>query len=123
MKKFTMSLGWIKSRMTKKLPVILFVVYALSISPAFGEDNKPLNDDVQKTCAPPYTPSNIFTVIFNYSKGMDYISTAKSTCSDSFEEELVETFRDSFWVSKGCLDVTIEDVEEAKAKRNPPLPA
>ena len=123
MKISTMSLGWIRSRRTMKFPVILFVIYALSFSPAFGEDKQPLNNNVQKTCAPPYKPDNIFTVIFNYSKGMDYISTAKSTCSDSFAEELVETFRDSFWVSKGCLDVTIEDVEEAKAKRNPPLPA
>jgi hypothetical protein len=33
---------------------------------------------------------------------------------------LVETFRDSIFVTKGCLDVTIEDVEEAKAKRLAP---
>jgi hypothetical protein len=104
-----------------KFPVIFLVIYVLSFSPAFGEDDHTINNNVKNNCAPPYEPDNIFTVIFNYSKGMDYISTAESTCSNNFAEELVETFRDSFWVSQGCLDVTIEDVEEAKAKRSPPL--
>ena len=108
-------LGWSRTRMVKKLSIILFVVYALSFSQAFAEQ--------EKQCAPPYKPDNIFTVIFNYSEGMDYISSAEKACSDNFAQELIETFRDSFWVSKGCLVVTIEDVEKAKSKRNPPQPA
>ncbi len=105
--------GQFRVSFVKGLSIALFLVYALSFNPAFGEEGT--------TCAPPYKPSNIFKVIFNYSEGMDYISSADSVCSDSFADELIETFRDSIWVSKGCLDVTIEDVEKAKAKRNRPL--
>ena len=98
--------------MVNKLSIILLVVYALSFSQAFADE--------EKTCAPPYKPDNIFTVMFNYSEGMEYISSADKPCADKFSQELIETFRDSFWVTKGCLVATIEDVEKAKAKRNPP---
>jgi len=128
MKNFMGSLGQIRIRFVKGLSIGLFLLYALSFSPAVAEHNQLFNDEALKisadegnTCAPPYKPSNIFKVIFNYSEGMDYISSADSACSDSFADELIETFRDSIWVSKGCLDVTIEDVEKAKAKRNRPL--
>ena len=118
MKNFMGSLGQIRIRFVKGLSIALFLVFVLagplaSFTLVSAEEGK--------TCAPPYKPSNIFKVIFNYSEGMDYISSADSVCSDSFADELIETFRDSIWVSKGCLDVTIEDVEEAKAKRNRPL--
>ncbi len=128
MKKSMGLLGQIQFRFVKGLSIGLFLVYALSFNQAVAEDRQIINDDVLSisteegnTCAPPYKPSNIFKVIFNYSEGMDYISSAESVCSDSFADELIETFRDSIWVSKGCLDVTIEDVEKAKAKRNRPL--
>ncbi len=107
--------AWIITRMFNKLLIILFAVYALSFSSAFADE--------EKTCAPPHKPDNIFTVMFNYSEGMEYISSAENACSDKFAQELIETFRDSIWVTKGCLKATIKDVEEAKAKRNPPLPA
>ena len=116
--------------MVNKLSIILFVIYALSFSQACAQNNQLFDDEAlrisageEKTCAPPYKPDNIFTVTFNFSKGMEYISSAESACSEKFAQELVETFRDSFWISKGCLDATIKDVEEAKAKRKPPLPA
>ncbi|MGV7220511.1 MAG: hypothetical protein ACQ9MH_03160 [Nitrospinales bacterium] len=108
--------GQVRVCYVKKLSITLFFTFVLAgplaSTSAFGE--------AEKTCAPPYKPSNIFKVMFSYSEGMDYISSADSACSESFADELVETFRDSMWVSKGCLDVTIEDVEEAKAKRAVP---
>ncbi len=100
--------------MLNKLSIILLVVYALSFSQAFADE--------EKGCAPPYKPDNIFTVTFNYSEGMEYISSADKSCSDKFSLELIETFRDSFWITKGCLVATIKDVDKAKAKRNPPQP-
>lgn len=124
MKKSIGFLGQIRDRFFKGFSITLFLVFLLS-SPVSAENNQLINNEVLrisseegKTCAPPYKPSNIFKVIFNYSEGMDYISSADSACSDTFADELVETFRDSIFVSKGCLDVTIEDVEEAKAKRS-----
>jgi hypothetical protein len=116
MKKPMRLLALIRVRLLKELSIILFTVFVLAgpltFTPAFGEEGE--------NCAPPYKPSNIFKVIFNYSKGMEYISTADSECSDSFADELVETFRDSMFITQGCLDVTIDDVEEAKAKRSAP---
>lgn len=68
-------------------------------------------------CTLPYKPDNIFTVIFNYSDGMNYISSAEEACSNIFAQELAETFRESFWISEGCLKVTLQDIEKAKADR------
>jgi hypothetical protein len=55
-----------------KLSVGLVLVFSLSINQVSAEGGK--------TCARPYEPSNIFTVIFNYSEGMEYISGADSVC-------------------------------------------
>ena len=104
----------------KKLLIGLFMVFVLAGS--LASFSLVLADE-EKSCAPPYKPSNVIKVMFNFSEGMDYISTADSACSDLFAEELIETFRDSIWVTEGCLDATIKDVEEAKAKRKDRLSA
>jgi len=70
-----------------------------------------------KQCKPPYKPSNIFIVIFNYSEGMNYIASAKENCSKKFALELAKTFRESFWISKGCLEITLQDIHKAKKQR------
>jgi hypothetical protein len=81
----------------------------------------PIFAEEENKCKLPYKPNNIFTVIFNYSEGMTYISSAKETCSNTFAQELAETFRESFWVSQGCLEVTLQDIEKAKTARKDKL--
>ncbi len=96
----------------KSIYCLLFLLFVLSYPVSAEENNK---------CNPPYKPSNIFTVIFNYSEGMTYISSAKETCSNNFAQELAETFRESFWVSEGCLEVTLQDIDKAKLARKEKL--
>lgn len=93
----------------KKWQIILLFLIVLIPSKSFAEQTVP--------CSPPYKPDNIFTVIFSYSDGMEYISSSEEACSDVFAKELIETFRSSIWVSKGCFDVTVEDLKVAKLKR------
>lgn len=92
----------------KSIFYMLFLLFFLP-DPIFAEENK--------KCKLPYAPSNIFTVIFNYSEGMAYITSAEETCSNIFAQELAKTFRESFWVSGGCLEVTLKDIEKAKTAR------
>ncbi len=96
----------------KSIYYLLFLLISSSY-PVFAEENK--------QCNPPYKPSNIFTVILNYSEGMDYISSAEEACSNIFAQELAETFRESFWISAGCLEVTLRDIEKAKTARKEKL--
>ena len=81
----------------------------------------PIFAEEDNECKLPYKPNNIFTVIFNYSEGMTYISSAEEACSNTFAQELAETFRESFWVSEGCLEVTLQDIEKAKTARKDKL--
>jgi hypothetical protein len=96
--------------MFKKSILYLLLFLFSSSYPVFAEENN--------QCKPPYKPSDIFTVIFNYSEGMNYISFAKKACSNIFAQELTKTFQESFWVSKGCLEVTLQDIKKAKSIRN-----
>ncbi len=71
-----------------------------------------------KPCMPPYEPSNAIEATLRYSEAMDYIAHGSGACSQPFAERFIEVFRQSWLVSDGCLEVTIQDVEEALAKNN-----
>jgi hypothetical protein len=96
----------------KPICFLLFILFFLPYPIFAGENNK---------CKLPYKPSDIFTVIYNYSEGMTYISSAEKTCSNIFAQELAKTFRESFWVSQGCLEVTLQDIEKAITVRKDKL--
>ena len=48
---------------------------------------------------------------------MTYISGAKEICSNIFAQKILDTFRDSIWISEGCLEVTLNDIKKAKNAR------
>lgn len=52
---------------------------------------------------------------------MTYISSAEEACSNIFAQELAKTFSESFWISEGCLEVTLQDIEKAKTARKDKL--
>lgn len=81
----------------------------------------PIFAEEDNNCKLPYRPNDLFTVIFNYSEGMTYISSTEKTRSNIFAQELSKTFRESFWISEGCLEVTLQDIEKAKTARKDKL--
>ncbi len=70
-----------------------------------------------ETCSYPYEPSNVIESTLRYSEAMDYIAEAHPDCSRQFADKFTEVFRESWLISDGCLEVTIQDVEEALARR------
>lgn len=75
-----------------------------------------------KPCAPPYEPSNVIEGTLRYSESMSYIAEAPRQCSQQFADQFIEVFKESWLVSDGCLEVTIQDVEEALARRSGAFP-
>ncbi len=91
---------------TRLILIIIFLILP-KISPAAPA----------KPCIPPYEPSNVIEGTLRYSEAMDYIAKAPQQCSQKFADQFIEVFQESWLVSDGCLEVTIQDVEEALAKR------
>ncbi len=65
------------------------------------------------TCFYPYAPSNLLALLFSYKEGMNYVTHADETCRHSFANELRQVVQSSFWVPDGCVQVTLEDIEDA----------
>ncbi len=65
------------------------------------------------TCHYPIEPANMLSLLIFYKKAMHYISFGEGACRESFAEELRREVRTSFWVTKGCEAVTLEDIEDA----------
>ena len=55
----------------------------------------------------------MLSLLIFYKKAMHYISFGEGACRESFAEELRREVRTSFWVTKGCEAVTLEDIEDA----------
>jgi len=106
-----------QTAMKKQLLILAYIFFIISIPGLAFSSSYPVIAEENNQCRPPYKPRDIFTVIFNYSEGMNYISLAKEACSNIFAEEMVKTFQESFWVSKGCLEVTLRDIKKAKSLR------
>lgn len=70
-----------------------------------------------ESCSPPYEPSNVIEATLRYSEAMDYIGKSSTTCSQQFADQFIKVYRESWLVSDGCLEVTIQDVKEVLKRR------
>lgn len=86
----------------------LFLIFVFA-APAFADKNT--------ACHPPYQPTNILKLLLNYSATLDYIATAPEQCQKPFKRDVTELVRSTWMFSKGCKDVTYEDLDEAEKKR------
>ncbi|GJL78623.1 MAG: hypothetical protein NPINA01_16120 [Nitrospinaceae bacterium] len=94
--------------MKRILSISFFLIFVFS-APAFaGKD---------AGCSPPYQPTNIFKLLINYSKTLDYLATASDKCHKPFKQELTELVQSTWMFSQGCKDATFEDFDEAEKKR------
>ena len=67
----------------------------------------------ETTCHYPIEPSNMLSLLVFYKKAMHYLSFGEDACRESFANELRREVRTSFWVTKGCEAVTLEDIDDA----------
>mgnify|MGYP004206796279 FL=1 len=65
------------------------------------------------TCHYPIEPSNMLSLLVFYKKAMRYLSFGEDACREPFADELRREVQTSFWVTKGCEAVTLEDIEDA----------
>jgi len=65
------------------------------------------------TCRYPIEPSNMLSLLVFYKKAMHYLSFGEEACREPFAEELRREVQTSFWVTRGCEAVTLEDIEDA----------
>ena len=65
------------------------------------------------TCHYPIEPSNMLSLLVFYKKAMRYLSFGEDACREPFADDLRREVRTSFWVTKGCEAVTLEDIEDA----------
>ncbi len=65
------------------------------------------------TCHYPIEPSNMLSLLVFYKKAMRYLSFGEEACREPFANELRREVQTSFWVTKGCEAVTLEDIEDA----------
>ena len=91
-----------------KLLITLCLVFVFS-TPAFAQKDT--------SCAPPYQPTNIFKLLINYSKTLEYLSTAPDQCQKPFKQEVTELVQSTWMFSEGCKEATFEDFNEAEKKR------
>ncbi len=68
-------------------------------------------------CHPPYQPTNIIKLVLNYTATLDYITDAPEQCQKPFKRDVTELVRSTRLFSKGCKDVTFEDLDRAEKKR------
>ena len=94
--------------MNRIVLIALFFVFVFSV-PTFAVKDT--------ACQPPYQPTNILKLLFNYSATLDYITHAPEQCQKPFKREVTELVQSTWLFSQGCKDVTFEDFDEAEKKR------
>ena len=94
--------------MNIKIPLTFSLIICFSV-PAFAQKDTP--------CSPPYQPTNIFKLLINYSRTLEYLSTAPDQCQKPFKQEVTKLVQSTWMFSEGCKEATFEDFNEAEKKR------
>lgn len=64
-------------------------------------------------CNYPFEPSNPLALLIFYKDGMRYLTNAKDSCRQAFANDLRREVKASSFISDGCTQVTLEDIEDA----------
>lgn len=66
-------------------------------------------------CDPPYEPSNIVEILLFYSGTMKYLAHGPDACRFQFADEVRTIVKDNWLLWGGCVDATLEDIDNALA--------
>lgn len=64
-------------------------------------------------CNYPFESSNPLALLVFYKDGMHYLTNANESCRQSFAKDLRREVQASSFISEGCTEVTLKDIEDA----------
>ncbi len=96
--------------MKRALPMIV-VLAVLAWAPAVWGQSA-------DACKTPFIPNNIFKFLLNYTPTLEWIAQSQDeTCRSPFIAKLKENVNNTWVMTQGCIDVTIDDIELAEKQR------
>ena len=75
--------------------------------------NSSQNSETTVNCSYPFTPSNNLVFFLFYKDAMRYLTHGEEICRHSFAEKLKEEVKSSFFLSQGCIEATVDDINDA----------
>ena len=103
-----------------KMKTIIFtisIICFLNLSCALKANSTAIDSSQEPemaiNCSYPFTPSNNFVLLLFYKDAMRYLTHGKDKCRRSFAEKLKGEVLSSFFLSKGCIKATLNDIDDA----------
>lgn len=97
--------------------IIITIICLLSLSCTLKKKSVAINSlqDSGETinCSYPFTPSNNLVLMLNYKAAMSYLTHSDDICRHSFAKKLKEEVQSSFFLTQGCITVTVNDINDA----------
>ena len=101
----------------KKTVFTLSIICLLNLSCALKKNPVVINSlhdsGTTVNCSYPFTPSNNLVLMLNYKDAMRYLTHSDDICRHSFAKKLKEEVQSSFFLTQGCITVTVNDINDA----------
>ena len=101
----------------KKTVITLSIICLLNLSCALKKNSFVINSlqdsGAKVNCSYPFTPSNNLVLMLNYKDAMRYLTHSDDICRHSFAKKLKEEVQSSFFLTQGCITVTVNDINDA----------
>ena len=106
------------SSLKMKKPIIIFsIICLLNLSCTLKKNSVVINSsqdsETPVNCSYPFTPSNNLVLMLFYKDAMRYLTHSDDICRHSFAKKLKEEVQSSFFLSKGCIRATGDDINDA----------
>ena len=101
----------------KKTTIIFGIICLLNLSCTLKKNSVVINSSQDSGtpvyCSYPFTPSNNVVLMLFYKDAMRYLTLSDDICRHSFAKKLKEEVQSSFFLSKGCIRATVDDINDA----------
>ena len=101
----------------KKTTIIFSIICLLNLSCTLKKNSVVINSsqdsETPGNCSYPFTPSNNLVLMLFYKDAMRYLTHSDDICRHSFAKKLKEEVQSSFFLSKGCIKATVDDINDA----------
>ena len=101
----------------KRTVITLSIICLLNLSCALKKNSVVINSSYDSgigvNCSYPFSPSNNLVLFLFYKDAMRYLTDSDDICRHSFAEKLKEEVKSSFFLSEGCIKVTVDDINDA----------
>ena len=101
----------------KKTVITLSIICLLNSSCALKKNSVAINSSqdsgIELNCSYPFSPSNNLVLFLFYKDAMRYLTHSDDICRQAFAEKLKEEVKSSFFLSQGCIEATVNDINDA----------